>query len=92
MDQFGQNAELVLEFPCHFPIKVAGKADPAFHQQVCAIAQQHDATFTPDNLQAKQSSTGKFQSVTLNIQATSKAQIDAIYQDLKKCELVLWAL
>ena len=92
MDRFGQQADLVLEFPCNFPIKVAGKADPDFHTQVCAIAQKHDNAFTPDNLQAKQSATGKFQSVTLNIQATSKEQIDAIYQDLKNCELVVWAL
>ncbi|WP_266097325.1 YbeD family protein [Candidatus Thiothrix anitrata] len=28
----------------------------------------------------------------MNIRAVSKTQIDAVYQDLKACELVLWAL
>lgn len=92
VERFGQSKELVLEFPCNFPIKVVGRAHVEFAAQVCTIAVSHDASFTPDNLQCRDSSAGKYQSLTLNIQATSREQLDAVYQSLKACEWVLWAL
>lgn len=91
--RFGQQAELVMEFPCDFPIKVVGRTDDEFHAQVCEIVCRHDDAFTPEErLQHRHSSSGKYQSLTLILRATSKEQIDAVYQDLKACELVLWAL
>lgn len=92
MDRFGQREELVLAFPCDFPIKVVGAATEQFPERVCKIACCHDASFTPDKVKQRSSSTGKYQSLTLMIRATSKEQIDAIYQDLKTCDGVLWAL
>lgn len=93
MEHFGQRAELVLEFPCDFPIKVVGRTDGEFHARVCEIVCRHDDSFTPETrLQRRASSTGKYQSLTVNLRATSKGQIDRVYQDLKACELVLWAL
>jgi putative lipoic acid-binding regulatory protein len=38
------------------------------------------------------SSSGKYLSVTVTIEARSKAQLDRIYQDLTDCEQVLVAL
>ncbi|MGB0845569.1 MAG: YbeD family protein [Thiolinea sp.] len=85
--------ELKLEFPCDFPIKVVGAAAGGeFEARVCAIAESHDPVFSPKALKRNQSRTGKYNSLTLGIRATSKEQIDAIYRDLKSCELVLWAL
>ncbi|MBU0655483.1 MAG: DUF493 domain-containing protein [Gammaproteobacteria bacterium] len=92
MDRFGQDQALVMEFPCDFPIKVVGHADEAFHVRICEIVCRHDEGFDSARLQYRHSSTGKYQSLTLNLRAISKEQIDAVYQDLKACELVLWAL
>lgn len=93
MERFGQDPSLVLEFPCDFPIKVVGHNDGALHGHICAIACRHDTHFNPEvRLECRQSSAGKYQSFTLRLRATSKEQIDAVYQDLKACELVLWAL
>jgi len=92
VDHFGQSKELVLEFPCNFSIKVVGRADVDFAAQVCTIAATHDETFSSDKLQYRESSAGKYHSLTLNIHATSKEQLNAIYQSLKACEWVLWAL
>jgi hypothetical protein len=92
-DRFGHNEELEMEFPCNFPIKVVGRAGDEFRAQICNIAQKHDQEFVPEqHLQIKDSSQGKYQSLTLNIKALSKEQINAVYQDLKACESVLWAL
>lgn len=92
-DRFGQREELILEFPCDFPIKIVGKAHADFHGQVCEIVARHDERFVPAlHLQVRESSAGKYHSFTLLLQATSKEQINAVYQDLKACEWVLWAL
>lgn len=93
MERFGEQEELILEFPCDFPIKIVGHADVEFHQRICEIVYRHDEDFNPDNrLQRRNSSTGKYHSLTVNLRAVSKEQINAVYQDLKACELVLWAL
>lgn len=92
-DRFGQREELVMEFPCDFPIKVVGRNEEQFALQIGEIALRHDENFSPENqLDFKYSNGGKYQSLTLKFRAQSKEHIDALYQDLKACELVLWAL
>ena len=88
----GEEEETLLEFPCEFPIKVMGAAIPEFHTVVTKIAKSHDSEFNPDQITQNVSKTGKYVSLTLNIHATDKPQLDAIYKDLTDNELVLWAL
>lgn len=93
MERFGVREELEMAFPCDFPIKIVGRAGVEFHARICEIVYRHDEHFNPDErLQRRDSSAGKYQSLTVNLRAVSKEQIDAVYQDLKACELVLWAL
>ena len=93
MERFGEQEELILEFPCDFPIKIVGRADVEFHVRICEIVCRHDEGFNPDeHVQRRDSSACKYHSFSVNLRATSKAQINAVYQDLKACELVLWAL
>ena len=93
MERFGDQEELILEFPCDFPIKIVGGGAGESHVRFCEIVSRHDEGFNPDeHVQRRDSSTGKYHSLTVNLRATSKDQINAVYQDLKACELVLWAL
>ena len=91
-DQCSPEEESLIEFPCEFPIKVMGAAIPEFHTVIETIAKKHDPKFAPNETKQKNSKTGKYVSLTLNIHAKDKAQLDAIYQDLTDNELVLWAL
>jgi len=84
--------ESPIDFPCEFPVKVMGAAIPEFHSCIDKIAKIHDANFNSDETQQKISKTGKYVSLTLNIHAINKAQLDVLYQDLSDHELVLWAL
>ncbi|MCK5919030.1 MAG: DUF493 domain-containing protein [Cocleimonas sp.] len=84
--------ESLIEFPCDFPLKVMGPAIPEFHQRMVEIAGKHDSCFDADEIKIRNSKTGKYTSLTLNIHAENKPQLDAIYQELTNCELVLWAL
>jgi putative lipoic acid-binding regulatory protein len=69
-----------------------GSGTPEFHQCILAIASKHDPRFNADETKQRDSKTGKYISLTLNIHAENKPQLNALYQDLTDCELVLWAL
>jgi uncharacterized protein len=82
----------LLEFPCLFPIKAMGLADSALAGQVLEIVQRHAPSVEQSAMQIRPSRGGKWISVTVTIEAHSKSQLDAIYQELTANELVVWAL
>jgi len=84
--------ESLIDFPCDFPVKVMGAAIPEFHACISKIAEKHDPEFIHDETTHNTSKTGKYVSLTLNIHAKDKAQLDRLYQELTDHELVLWAL
>ena len=84
--------ESLIDFPCEFPVKVMGPAIPEFHACIQKIAKKHDPAFIVDEITQNVSKTGKYVSLTLNIHAKDKPQLDCLYQDLTDHELVLWAL
>ena len=84
--------ESLIDFPCDFPVKVMGAAIPEFHASIEKIARTHDPEFNAEESTQNISKTGKYVSITLNIHATDKPQLDALYQELTSHELVLWAL
>ncbi|MEE9445029.1 MAG: DUF493 domain-containing protein [Cocleimonas sp.] len=87
-----EQEESLIDFPCDFPVKIMGAAIPEFHSIVAEIAKKHDAEFNDDETKQKISKTGKYASLTLNIHAKDKSQLDALYLELTGHELVLWAL
>ena len=84
--------ESALKFPCQFPIKALGKAGPELDIRVVEIIRRHAPDFGAGAVTLKPSKGGKYTSVTVTIQATSKQQLDAIYQDLTDCPEVIMAL
>ena len=71
-----------LEFPCAFPIKVMGRTQPGFAQQVVEVVRHHAPDFEPATLEMRASSAGNYLSVTATINATSRAQLDDLYRAL----------
>jgi len=84
--------ETLLEFPCTFPIKAMGRSGSGLEAVVLEILERHAPDFDAENLEARPSSGGKWLSVTVRIEATSKDQLDAIYRELSAHELVVYAL
>lgn len=87
-----QQNETLLEFPCDFPIKAMGESSTDFDALVVSIVRKHVDDINEGAIATKQSSGGKFTSVTVTIRATSKAQLDAIYQELSSHEMVKYVL
>lgn len=84
--------ETLFEFPCQFPIKVMGKSSAGFDITVVEIVRQHVVDLHEGAVTSRPSKGGKYTSVTIVIEATSKAQLNAIYQSLTDCPEVLMAL
>ena len=84
--------ETLLEFPCQFPIKAMGKNTPDFDSIVVAIVRQHVDDINEGAVKTRLSKGDKYLSVTVTIEASSKQQLNAIYQGLTDCPDVLMAL
>jgi putative lipoic acid-binding regulatory protein len=84
--------ETLLEFPCDFAIKAMGESSDEFDAVVVEIVRRHVEEIHEGAVASKQSSGGKFTSVTVTIRAHSKAQLDAIYQELSDHQLIKYVL
>jgi hypothetical protein len=84
--------ESVFEFPCRFPIKATGRNQGDFAALVVEIVRRHAPGLDEGLVTQRASSGGKWLAVTVTIEAESRAQLDAIYQDLTANELVVWAI
>lgn len=84
--------ETLLEFPCQFPIKAMGKVDVEFDLLVIELIRPHVDNLELNAVKSRPSKGGKYLAVTVTIEATSKQQLDAIYQSLSSHPHVLMAL
>lgn len=84
--------ETLLEFPCQFAIKAMGKTDVELDLLVIGIVRRHAPDFGENAVKTRPSKDGNYLAVTVTIEATSKQQLDAIYQDLSNHPHVLMAL
>lgn len=87
-----EDEESPLTFPCKFPIKAMGKSDCKLDMIVVEIVRKHVTDLSEGAVYNRDSAKGNYTSVTVVINATSRAQLDAIYQDLVDCEAVIIAL
>ena len=87
-----EEEESPLKFPCEFPIKAMGKAGCGLDIIVVEIVRKHAPDLTEGAVHTRDSSGGNYISVTVTVNATSRAQLDAIYQDLVDCEAVIMAI
>jgi uncharacterized protein len=71
-----------LAFPCDFPIKVMGRKQPGFAQAVADVVRRHAPDFDPATIEMRPSRQGRYLSVTCVVRATSREQLDGLYQEL----------
>jgi putative lipoic acid-binding regulatory protein len=74
--------ESPIEYPCEFPIKVMGLSQEGFIKAVIEVVSRHDPQFRPATIEQRKSSQGRYVSLTCTVHATSRAQLDALYQEL----------
>jgi len=87
-----QTDDTLFDFPCDFPIKIMGEQGDDFSVLIFELVSRHVPDLDQSALRSRASRNGRYQSVTVTIRATSRAQLDAIYQDLSAHERVVMAL
>ena len=82
----------LIEYPCEFPIKILGHTRAGFAQAVLEVVNRHAPDFNAATLEMKSSKHGKYLSITCVVNATSRTQLDALYQELCDHPLVVMVL
>jgi len=74
--------QAALAFPTAFPIKIMGRREGGFAAAVIEIVLRHAPDFKPASIETRPSREGKYLSLTATVNATSREQLDALYQEL----------
>lgn len=82
-----------IEFPCpDYPIKVIGDAKVELRSLVIDIMERHAPGFDQAKITMRDSSNGRFESITVFITATGPSQLKTIFEDLKQSPAVKMVL
>jgi hypothetical protein len=87
-----EGGDSLLTFPCVFPIKVVGRREDGFAQEITAIVLRHAQDFHPGTLEMRASRNGRYLSLTVTVNARSREQLDALYLDLTRHPTVIMVL
>ena len=85
-----EDGELV--FPCRYPIKAMTRTqDQALEQVVDAISAA-GVNMNRDTIQIKPSRNGTFQSITIEVEAATRQQLEQTYTALRALDVVVMTL
>ena len=84
--------QALFTFPCVFPIKIMGRRADGFAQTISDVLLRHAPDFHPDTLEMRPSRNARYLSLTATINARSREQLDALYQELSHHPMVMMVL
>jgi uncharacterized protein len=79
-------------FPCEYPIKVMGRADPDFRARVDAVFAGHFGEFASHRVSERASAQQNFTALTYLMQVRDATQLQALHEELKSCPGVVLVL
>ena len=78
----------LIEYPCHFPIKVMGLHVEQFHAAIVEAVLRHAPDFDITTVECRPSREGRYLSLTCRVNATSREHLDNLYRELSAHPLV----
>lgn len=90
-----ENPELrhsLIEYPSDFPLKIFGRQQAGLAQAVLEVVTRHDPDFQAATMEMRASKNARYVSLTCTIRATSREQLDALYQELCDHPMVVMVL
>ncbi len=84
--------EELIEFPCDYSVKAMGYATPDFEEHILGLVTRHASLASPRQVTVKESSGGRYLSVTVSVEARSREHLELIYSGLKEDERVVFIL
>jgi len=84
--------ESLLEFPCDLPIKVFGKNVEGFKTRVVEIVSSHFDAPAAEEVREQLSRNNGYASLTITVHAETRAQVDALYEELTADDEIMMVL
>lgn len=81
-----------IEFPCLYPIKVIGRAEEGFRDEVIAAIERHTGKIDEALIEEQPSRKQNYLSVRVTIAATGEDQLRSLFEDLKAIDSVKMVL
>lgn len=78
----------LIEYPCHFPIKVMGINVDGYVSAMTHVAKSFDPGFDAATIELRPSKAGNYLGLTLSVYVTSREQLDELYRTLSTHPLV----
>lgn len=86
------NPPPLIEYPVAFPIKVMGKNEDGFLDEIVQVAQRFDPEFNAESIEVRPSSGSNYLGLTITVMATSREHLDDIYRALTSHPKVKYVL
>jgi uncharacterized protein len=86
------NPSAPLTFPTDYPVKVVGRPEEGFRARVHAIVLRHAPSLDPGRVTERPSANGRYISISYLLHAESRAQVEALIEELKACDGVMMLL
>jgi uncharacterized protein len=84
----GDPSTSLIEYPSEFPIKVMGARVEGFVEEIVEVVRGFDPQLDAARVELRPSSAGNYLGITLMVTATSREQLDALYQALTSHPMV----
>lgn len=88
INQSFDRIEALLEFPADFPIKVIGPLADDFVETISAVVTTYVPAFDVASITRNESRSGRFVSLTIDVQVDSREQLQSLYMTLANHEMV----
>ncbi len=87
-----ENSDSPLEFPCRWPVKAMVRTDEAAMRNVLDAIGRHAELPDEDEVSVRPSRNGRFESITVLIEARSRSHLEAIYTEVRALDAVVMTL
>ncbi len=81
-----------LEFPCRWPVKAMVRSDDDAMTEVLGAIARHAELPDEEEVSVRPSRNGRFESITVPIQARSRSHLEAVYTELRALDAVVMTL
>jgi putative lipoic acid-binding regulatory protein len=81
-----------LVFPCQFPLKLVGKNQPGFLEDMIRLVSRHVPGIDPGLVSSRLSSNDTYIAVHFTFWADTREQVDTLYLDISADDRILFAL
>jgi putative lipoic acid-binding regulatory protein len=78
------NKTTLIEFPCHFPIKIMGKNSHTFLEEIKEITLKHFPNIEQEKISHKISKGNNYLAITVIVYAQNQEMLDTFYQEITK--------